>query len=61
MYNLTNRIAMATNMLPNAQYSSQARRADADRLSSLKRVGALVDQRPQLRVRRHSGVDHDLL
>jgi uncharacterized peroxidase-related enzyme len=25
MYNLTNRMAMATNMLPNAQYSAQAR------------------------------------
>ena len=25
MYNLTNRMAMATNMLPNAEYSSQAR------------------------------------
>jgi uncharacterized peroxidase-related enzyme len=27
MYNLTNRMAMATNMLPNAQYSGQARPA----------------------------------
>ncbi len=25
MYNLTNRMAMATNMLPNAEYSGQAR------------------------------------
>ena len=25
MYNLTNRMAMATNMLPNEQYSGQAR------------------------------------
>jgi len=25
MYNLTNRMAMATNMLPNAQYSGQDR------------------------------------
>jgi hypothetical protein len=25
MYNLTNRMAMATNMLPNPEYSAQAR------------------------------------
>jgi alkylhydroperoxidase family enzyme len=25
MYNLTNRMAMATNMLPNSEYSGQAR------------------------------------
>jgi uncharacterized peroxidase-related enzyme len=29
MYNLTNRMAMATNMLPNAQYSGQARLREA--------------------------------
>jgi uncharacterized peroxidase-related enzyme len=31
MYNLTNRMAMATNMLPNEEYSGQARPARADR------------------------------
>jgi uncharacterized peroxidase-related enzyme len=30
MYNLTNRMAMATNMLPNEEYSAQARPAVAD-------------------------------
>jgi hypothetical protein len=28
MYNLTNRMAMATNMLPNQEYSGQARPAE---------------------------------
>ena len=61
MYNLTNRMAMATNILPNAEYSAQARRSRPPSRSGQAAGGArstAADRRSRKGNDRR-GADHD--